>query len=77
MEEKDKDLLTADIYMWCASTPSKVSDTKDADGGWSHTEGGWETSAYDKRQLREMANALYAKWDEDIQFHSRFRIINF
>ncbi len=76
LDEKAQDLCTADIYMWCASTPSVRESTEDADGDWKHKEGGWETSAYDKRQLREMANELYAKWDEDMVKPSKIRIIN-
>ena len=59
LTERQLDLATADIYMWCASTPSSKNDTEDSDGGWKHKEGGWQTSAYDKRQLREMAKELY------------------
>lgn len=35
LEEKQIDLATADIYMWCASTPSSKNDTEDSDGGGS------------------------------------------
>lgn len=77
LTEKQLDLATADIYMWCASTPSVKNDTEDSDGGWKHKEGGWQTSAYDKRQLREMAKELYAKWDEDYTKGSKITIINF
>lgn len=77
LTEKILDLSTADIYLWCASTPSSKSSTKDSDGDWSHEEGGWETSAYDKRQLREMAKALYDKWDEPWGATSKMVIVNF
>ena len=76
LSEKELDLSTADIYMWCASTPSSRNDTEDSDGGWKHKEGGWQTSAYDKRQLREMARELYEKWDENVVKSSKIRIIN-
>lgn len=71
------DLATADIYMWCASTPSVKNDTEDSDGGWKHKEGGWETSAYDKRELRKMAKDLYDKWGESSNINSKMRIVNF
>lgn len=77
LSERELDLATADIYMWCASTPSVKNDTSDSDGNWSHKEGGWQTSAYDKRQLREMAKDLYAKWDETTVVGSKFKILNF
>jgi hypothetical protein len=71
------DLATADLYMWCASTPSTRNDTEDSDGGWKHKQGGWQTSAYDKRQLRAMAKELYEKWGETITKASTVRIVNF
>lgn len=70
------DLATADIYMWCASTPSVKNDTEDADGGWKHREGGWQASAYDKRELRKMAKDLYDKWGETSNVNSKMRIVN-
>ena len=77
LTERQLDLATADIYMWCASTPSSKNDTEDSDGGWKHKEGGWQTSAYDKRQLREMAKELYEKWDEEVVKGTKIRIVNF
>ena len=70
LTERQLDLATADIYMWCASTPSSKNDTEDSDGGW-------QTSAYDKRQLREMAKELYEKWDEEVVKGTKIRIVNF
>ena len=75
LARRDRELCTADLYMWCASTPSTRSNTEDADGDWRHVEGGWQTSAYDKRQLRAMANDIYAKWEESTT-NSTIRIIN-
>lgn len=75
--QRTLDLATADIYMWCASTPSVKNDTEDSDGGWKHKEGGWQTSAYDKRELRRMAKDLYDKWGETANINSKVRIINF
>ena len=56
---------------------SSKNDTEDSDGGWKHKEGGWQTSAYDKRQLREMAKELYEKWDEEVVKGTKIRIVNF
>ena len=54
LTEKQLDLCTADLYLWCAATPSTQNNTEDSDGGWKHVEGGWQTSAFDKRELRAM-----------------------
>ncbi len=77
LSERERDLCTADLYMWCASTPSVKNDTEDADAGWKHKEGGWQTSAYDKRLLRQMANDLYNKWGEESGSRSKFEIHTF
>jgi len=76
LTERQLDLATADIYMWCAST-YLVCKYEDSYGGWKHKEGGWQTSAYDKRQLREMAKELYEKWDEEVVKGTKIRIVNF
>lgn len=64
LDKRTLDLATADLYMYCASTPSVKGSTEDAHGGWKHKEGGWESSAYDKRNLRQMANDIYARYGE-------------
>lgn len=69
---RTKELATADLYMWCASTPSKQNTSFEADGGWKSQKGGWESSAFDKRNLREMANAIYAKYGEDVKESNGF-----
>ena len=66
LDTRTKELATADLYMWCASTPSKQDTSYEADGGWKSQKGGWESSAFDKRNLREMANKIYEKYGEDV-----------
>lgn len=65
MEKRTLDLATADLYMYCASAPSVKGTTEDAHGSWRHKDGGWESSAYDKRNLRQMANDIYARYGEN------------
>lgn len=64
---RDRELSTADLYMWCVGTPSVTGTIKDADGGWSHQEGGVHTSSADKKHFRKMANAIYRKYGEEVQ----------
>lgn len=64
LTQQQRDLCTADLYMWCASTPSTRSSTEEADGGWKETKGGWQSSAFDKRQLRAMAKEIYDRYGE-------------
>lgn len=77
LTEKQLDLCTADLYLWCATTPSTQNNTEDSDGGWKHVEGGWQTSAYDKRELRAMAKELYEKWGEKMPGKSKMKIVHF
>lgn len=65
LDKRTKDLCKADLYMWCASTPSITGSVEDADGEWKHKEGGTQSSAYDKRNLRQMANDIYKKYGEN------------
>lgn len=64
LSRKQKDLCTADVYMWCATVPSIGGSTKDSDGGWSHQEGGAQLFAADKASLRKMAAEIYKKYGE-------------
>lgn len=78
LTEKQLDLCTADLYLWCAATtPSTQNNTEDSDGGWKHIEGGWQTSAFDKRELRAMAKELYEKWGENMPGKSKMKIVHF
>ena len=76
LTERDMDLCLAEVYMWCASTPSSRNNTEDADGNWKHIEGGWQTSAYDKRQMRSMALDLFKKWGESLTSGSKIVPMN-
>ena len=64
--KRTRDLCKADLYMWCASTPSVTGSVEDADGDWKHREGGTQSSAYDKRNLRQMANDIYKLYGENV-----------
>ena len=66
LDKKTKDLCKADLYMWCASTPSKTGSVEEADGYWKHKTTGSESSAFDKRHLGAMANDIYKKYGENV-----------
>lgn len=67
LDKRTKELCKADLYMWCASTPSVKGSVEDANGVWKHKEGGTESSAFDKRNLRAMANDIYKRYGENIK----------
>lgn len=66
LDKRTKELCRADLYMWCASTPSVKGSVEDSHGVWKHKEGGTESSAFDKRNLRQMANDIYKKYGENV-----------
>lgn len=76
LDKRTKDLCKADLYMWCASTPSIMGSVEDSNGVWKHKEGGTQSSAYDKRNLRAMANDIYKLYGENT-VSSRIKIISF
>lgn len=73
---KLRELCTADIYLYCASTPSTISSSRENDGGWTQEKGGTQHSAYDARQLRAMAQDIYDKYGETKVSTNIIRIIN-
>lgn len=71
-----RELCTADLYMYCASTPSTISSKREQDGGWTSESGGTQHSAYDARQLRAAAQAIYDKYGVTVVSTSTIRIID-
>lgn len=76
LDKRTKDLCKADLYMWCASTPSIMGSVEDSNGVWKHKEGGTQSSAYDKRNLRAMANDIYKLYGENT-VSSGMKIVSF
>ena len=60
--EKQRDLCTADLYMYCAMLPTSTATIDDKNGNWEHKEGSVTMSSTDKKQYRLMARRLYIKW---------------
>ena len=63
-EDCDKDkarLAYADTLKWFILGPGKVNNTSDADNGWSHSEGGFDISDEDRKNMTAEANAIYAE----------------
>lgn len=75
LEKRQKDLCRADLYMWCATTPSVTGSVEDANGVWKHKEGGMQISDKDKFQFRKDAKNIYALYGENAR-KSSVRIVN-
>jgi len=70
VEQKTLDLCLADLYIFMSTAPSVKNNTEDSDGGWKHTEGGYQIAVADKRAYRSLAKRLYEKWGEKMPLNS-------
>lgn len=77
LTEREMDLAEGTMYYWLASLPVGGSTEKVADGGWSHSEGGWTVSKANIEEWKSRYRNLFEKWDEPLLGGSRIRIINF
>ena len=77
LTEREMDLAEGTMYYWLASLPVGGSTEKVADGGWSHSEGGWTVSKANIEEWKSRYRILFEKWDEPLLGSSRIRIINF
>ena len=77
LTERDLDLAEAEVYFWLSNLPVGGGTTKDVDGSWSHTEGGWNVSGENIREWRKKYTDLREKWNETVTTKSKMRIINF
>lgn len=64
-EQKILDLMKADLYVWICMGPSRISDTKDSDNGWSHSGGGYTLSPEDKELMLDCARKIYDEYEEE------------
>lgn len=76
IDQKTRDLATADLYLRCAATPGSSSSIREKDGDWSHERTGQKSDAWGKGKLIDMANALYAKWGEE-EFADTISVVAF
>jgi hypothetical protein len=74
LDKKTRDLLKADVFVWCLTLPTTSAQVKDSDGNWSHSEGAVHFSTEDKKMLRKLANEIYAMYGESKAATSTFRI---
>lgn len=66
VSEKQRDLATADLLIIVTNTPSMIQGKTEKAGNWSETQGSRTLSITDKKDMRDRANALYAKWGESV-----------
>lgn len=72
-------LAYADMLKWFVIGPSKKNNVSDTDNGWSHSGGGYELTADDRKLLIKEANAIYDELEPEsvIKSKSTFRMDSF
>lgn len=65
LDKKDVELCKADVYYECTNIPSSRQRGKDADGEWSHDEGGFSMDSFTKNSLIAQALAIYTKYEDE------------
>lgn len=77
LSDREIDLAEGTVYYWLTNLPVGGSTEKVADGGWSHSEGGWTVSKANIDEWRRKYRDLFDKWDEPLLGGSKVRLINF
>ena len=76
LDEREIDLAEAEVYYHLSNLPVGGATTKDVDGSWSHTEGGWTVSGANIAEWYRKYAALREKWGEEVITKRKIRIIN-
>ena len=76
LEDKELDLAEAEVYYHLSNLPVGGATTKEVDGSWSNTSGGWTVSGANIAEWYRKYAALREKWGEDVLTKRKIRIIN-
>lgn len=74
LEERDLDLAEAEVYYSLSNLPVGGATTKDVDGSWSHSEGGWTVSGENIREWYRKYVSLREKWGEKVLTKSTIKV---
>jgi len=59
------DLCSADLFKAVSLSPATRFSKSDADGNWSHSEGGWRLTSAEKKMYLASANRIYKQYGEE------------
>ena len=76
LDERELDLAEAEVYFHLSNLPVGGATTKEVDGSWSHTDGGWTVSGANIAEWYRKYAALREKWGEEVIAKRKIRIIN-
>lgn len=74
LSEKELDLAEAEVYYQLSNLPVGGATSKDVDGSWSHTEGGWTVSGANITEWWKKYTFLREKWGEKVLTKSTIRV---
>lgn len=74
LTERELDLAEAEVYYLLSNLPVGGSTSKDVDGSWSHTEGGWTVSGANIAEWWKKYTFLREKWGEKVLNKSTIRV---
>lgn len=74
LTERELDLAEAEVYYQLCNLPVGGSTTKDVDGSWSHTEGGWTVSGANIAEWWKKYVSLREKWGESVLKKSTIKV---
>lgn len=74
LTEKELDLAEAEVYYQLSNLPVGGATSKDVDGSWSHTEGGWTVSGANITEWWKKYTFLREKWGEKVLTKSTIKV---
>lgn len=74
LTEKELDLAEAEVYYMLCNLPVGGATTKDVDGTWSHSEGGWTVSGANIEEWWRKYTWLREKWGQKVIAKSTIRV---
>lgn len=74
ISEKEADLAEAEVYYQLSNLPVGGATSKDVDGTWSHSEGGWTVSGANIAEWWRKYTYLRQKWGEEVQTKSTIKV---
>ena len=74
LSERELDLAEAEVYYQLCNLSVGGSTTKDVDGSWSHTEGGWTVSGANIAEWWKKYVSLREKWGESVLKKSTIKV---
>lgn len=78
LTDKESDLAEGTMYYWLSNLPVGGATEKVSDGGFSHSDGGWQVSKANIDAWLQKHKELFEKWGETpLTVKSKVGLMNF